>query len=248
METKKQYIISETGQFFREDIMRKEILPGDALQKAFSTNIVVTTRGLMELPGHGQVHLIYEQATETWHFSVPMQTINFRTTFKPITTDEGYKDQLYPTFADAGSKEPMMEIEWNKQDACISQSTSMNLVFLVQVKRDNGSYYAADHYFYAFDDKKSAWRLPIANLYNTCQVCMGGYESTSTTAVGAVFNALRQFRSASWNEDLFNHGDSVWKFIRFKALKKGFETQPIIDSWTSHCDKISTPQLKFCLV
>lgn len=249
METKSQFIISDTGAIFREDITRREILATEALQRAFTTNIVTTTRNLLELPSHGPVHMVYEQQQATWHFSVPMHAINFRTTFKPIVSSDKYKDQLYPTFAPKESKETTMEIEWYRAKAMSSQDADMNIRFLIQVKQDtSGGYYAYDHYFFAFDGRGVAWRLPIANLFDTCQVCMGTYDSKSTTALGSVILALRQFRSAAWNADLFHSGETIWKFIRFKALEKGFETQPIVGAWTTLCEKVAPPQLKFCQV
>ena len=252
METKSQFIISENGTFYREDITRREIIVGDALQRAFTTNIVSTVRNLVELPGHGPVHMVYEQQQATWHFSVPMESINFRTTFKPIlgtaTGETKYKDQLYPTFAPKDSTDTIMEIEWNRAMAASSQDAALKLRFLVQVKAHGEGYYCHDHYLFAFDGRGVAYRLPIANLFDTCQVCMGQYDGKSSTAMGSVILALRQFRSASWNADLFHSGEIVWKFIRFKALEKGFETQPIIGSWTTLCEKVAPPQLKFCQV
>jgi len=251
METKSQFIISDSGVFYREDITRREIVPGDAFQRAFTTNIVSTCRNLLELPSHGPVHMVYEQMQQTWHFSVPMESINFRTTFKAIGKDDKYKDQLYPTFAPKESSETQLEIEWNRAAAMANQDATMRIRFLVQVKPDSrnpDAYYAHDHYLFAFDGRGVAYRLPIANLFDTCQVCMGSYDSKSTTAMGAVIQALRQFRSASWNADLFKSSDTIWKFVRFKALEKGFETQPIIGAWTTMCEKVAPPQLKFCQV
>lgn len=248
METKFRFIITDAGAFFREDTTLREIMPGDALQKAFTTNIVSTSRNLLELPSHGPVHMVYEQQQATWHFSVPMETINFRTTFKPIINEAKYKDQLYPTFGAKETKETLLEIEWNREKAASSQDALLKISLLVQVKMTGEGYYAHDHYLFAFDGRGVAYRMPIANLFDTCQVCMGVYDSKSTTAVGSVILALRQFRSATWNADLFHSQDTVWRFIRFKALDKGFETQPIVGAWTTLCEKVAPPQLKFCQV
>jgi hypothetical protein len=246
METKLQFIIAENGTFYREDITRREIVVGDALQRALNANVVSKVHNLLELPSHGAVHLVYTQQDATWNFSVPMETINFRTTFKPIVNEAKYKDQLYPTFAPKETTDTIMEIEWSREKAMVSQDASMRIRFLVQVKEHNGGYYAHDHYLFAFDGRGVAYRMPIANLFDTCQVCMGTYDSKSTTAIGSVILALRQFRSASWNADLFRNKDTVWKFIRFKALEKGFETQSIVGAWTTLCEKVAPPQLKFC--
>jgi len=244
-----EFYISTEGRIFREYRQRDEIDPGDALQKVFTANVVTTARNFMELPGHGLIHVVHQQTDNVLHFSVPMETINFRTTFKAITADEGYKDQLYPTFAAKGSPEPIIEIEWNRADAMIKQEATMRIRFVVMVKPYTGEqWYAYDHYLYAFDGRGVAFRLPIANLYDTCQVCMGEYNSMASTAIGALNKALAQFRIAHWNADLFYNKDNVWEFVRFKALDKGFHTQPILKPWTTMCSKVSTAYLKFCQV
>ncbi len=249
MEERTQFIINQEGRIFREYRKIDEINPGDALQRAFTINVVTTARNLMELPGYGPLHVVHQQSENCIHFSVPMETINFRSTFKAITADEGYKDQLYPTFANKDSSEPIIEIEWNRADAMIKQDATMRIRFHVMVKPSGTDQWSVvDHYLYAFDGRGVAWRLPIANLYDTCQVCMGVYNSASPTALGALHKALAQFRMAPWNSDLFYNAETVWKFIRFKALEKGFHTQPILAPWTTLCAKVSIAYLKFCQV
>jgi len=63
-----------------------------------------------------------------------------------------------------------------------------------------------------------------------------------------VQKAIQQFRTASWNADLFKNATDIWKFIRFKALDQGFATQPIIVPWTTMCTKVNPAFLKFCHV
>lgn len=248
MDARTQFIIDWEGRIFREYRTLEEIDPGDALQRAFTTSVVTTARNLMELPGYGPIHMVHQQADNTVHFSVPLETINFRTSFKAITADEGYKDQLYPTFAHKDSGEQLIDIEWNRADAMAKQDATMRIRFHVILKLANDEWAAVDHYLYAFDGRGVAYRLPFANLHNTCRVCMGEYSSRSTFALGALQKALAQFHSAPWNADLFENAHNVWEFVRFKALEKGFHTQPIIKPWTTYCTKIATATLKFCQV
>jgi hypothetical protein len=249
MEEKTDYLITREGKMFRRYTQLDEIDPGEAIQKAYAQNITTTARNFMELPGHGLIHLVQQQAEGILHVSVPLETINFRTSFKAITTDEGYKNQLYPSFHDKHATDPMMEIEWVRADAMLKQEATMRLRFHVLLKPNNdGGWYAFDHYLYAFDGRGVAFRLPIANIFDTCQLCMGEYNSKSETAIGTVQKALQQFRTATWNADLFKNATDVWKFIRFKALDKGFATQPIIPPWTTMCAKVNTAYLKYCQV
>lgn len=245
-----RFIIDTEGRIFREYHSIEEIDPGDALQRAFTTNVATTARNLLELPGYGPIHLVHQQADNTLHFSVPLETINFRTSWKVITADEGYKDQLYPMFASRDSTEPIMDIEWNRADAMAKQEATMRIRFHVMVRPTGrpDEWQAVDHYLYAYDGRGVGYRLPLANLYNTCRVCMGEYSSFAPTALGVVQKALAQFRAASWNADLFEDGHILWEFVRFKALDKGFHTQPILKPWTTYCKKVATATMKFCQV
>jgi len=245
-----RFVIDTQGRVFLEHFERSEIEPGDALQKAFTTNVVTTARNFMELPGHGPIHVVHQQSDSTLHISVPLETINFRTTFKAIKEDDGYKDQFYPTFAHKDSGEPILEMEWNRADAMLKQDATMRIRFhlLIRPSSNGDQWLCHDHYLYAFDGRGVAWRLPLGNLYETCQVCMGQYNSTSPTVLEAVQKAIHQFRTAPWNSDLFYQGDTIWKFIRFKSVDNKFHTQPILAPWTTLCTKVSTALLKFCQV
>lgn len=238
---KTQFVIEADGQIFREDINRIAVDPGDALQRAFTTGICTRVRNIMEIPGYGMAHMVYEADQVTQHWSIPMEKINFRTTFRANENGE-----LYPTFAAANQTvEPIIEIEWDKAQAMSGQESTMNIRFIALVKATGEQWYVVDHYLYAFDGRKTCYRLPIANLYDTCQICMGEYRSTANTALESVQKALAQFRTASWNSDLFYNESDIQKFIRFKPLEKGFQTLPIKSGWTTSCQKIATAYLKF---
>ena len=240
-----EFIIDSEGKFFREDRTRYEIDPGDGLQRAFTKGVSCRIRNITEIPGYGPCHVVYENDTQTQHWSVPMNTINFRTSFAVVKTEEG--EEVFPTFKDKkDTSEPFMEIEWNKADAMSKQDSEMEIRFVALVKPNGANYICVDHYLYAFDGRKAGYRLPIANLYETCQVCMGAYSSEAQTAVKAVEKALAQFRVASWNSDLFFDSGNLNRFIHFKPLEKGFQTLPILDGgWTTRCQKVSTGYMKF---
>lgn len=246
MEEKTEFVISREGRIFRRTETLDEIDPGNELQKVFTTSVSTTTRNLLELEGHGPVHLVAQQAENMMHLSVPMNQINFRTTFRAITEGK-YKDQLYPSFAVKSSTETMMEIPWVVADAMAKQDASMRIKFHVMCRPHGDGWYAVDHYLYAFDGRGVAYRLPIANLFDTCQVCMGEYNSVHPNLLGCVQKALQQFRTATWNADLFKNANNVFEFIRFKALPNGFETQPISVPWTTMCPKVAPAFVKFCI-
>jgi hypothetical protein len=244
-ETKTKFIIDAEGRFWREDTTIYDIEPGDQLQKAFTSGIVSRIRNVLNLPGHGHCHVVHELDSNTQHWSIPMNTINFKTTFGSLETEKWGKE-LFPTFkANNDTEHPLIEIEWNKDEAMSKQESQMNIRFVVQIRPYDNEWHAVDHYLYAFDGRNTAWRLPIANLYETAQVCMGDYNSRGATVVKVLEKAIAQLRTASWNSDLFYDTDSVQKFVHFKPLEKGFQTLPIEGAWTKQCQKVVTAYLKF---
>lgn len=247
MEQKTQHVIDAEGRIFREIFTRQEIDPGDALQRAFTTGIVSRMRNVTELPGHGPCHLVLEHDTLVQYWSVPLTTINFRTTYQAVKKDDKDPGELFPTFGPKDGKDPMIEIEWNVGEAMVSQDAQMNLRFMVMVRQDTSGFSTPKDgcFLYAFDGRKTCYRLPIANLYDTSQVCMGDFNSYAPTSLGVVQKALAQFRSATWNSDLFYDTDAVRRFVHFRPEGKSFKTLPIEGPWTKYCQKISTSLLKF---
>lgn len=248
MENKTQHVIDAEGRIFRETFTRMEVDPGDSFQRAFTTGLVSRMRNIIELPGYGPCHVVLEHDSLIQYWSVPLATINFRTTFQATKKDDKDPGELFPTFGPKDSKEPTLEIEWSLADAMVQQDEQMNLRFMVMVHQDrNQTYHTPKEgcFLYAFDGRKSCWRLPIANLYDTSQVCMGEFSSASPTSLGVVHKALAQFRSATWNSDLFYDSDAVRRFIHFRPEGTSFKTLPILSPWTTFCQKISTATLKF---
>lgn len=245
MEQKTQFIIDTNGRIFREDSVRQEINPGEELYKAFTHGIFMKHPNFANIPGYGPAHMTYEMDRNIQYWSVPINTINFRTTFRTIKET----GELYPSFGHKDqTAEPIMEIEWNKDDAMQSQDSQMHLRFVALIIGGRDGYHVSSHghFLYAFDGRGVAWRLPVSNLYETCEICMGEYQSTAPTATEVVEKALAQFRKASWNSDLFTTHDSTHQMIRFKPLDKGFQTMPIqTRGWTTLCQKVSTAQLKY---
>ena len=234
------FLITTEGRTYRRDVTYRELDPGDAMQKAFNKSVVTRIRNIVELPGHGPCHVTQEGATGIQYWSVPLYELVLRTTF---AAREG---ELYPTFAHKDSTEVPMEVVWNKEAGVGEMDKPMALRFVGEVapSGENG-YYVRDHYLYAFDERKAAYRLPLGNLYENCRLCMGEYDSSCSTAVGSLILALKQFRAAPWNSDLFSDEELIPRFFHFKPLEKGFMTLPILEDWTVNCNKVSTGNLKY---
>lgn len=246
--TTTEFVIDQEGNVYREDRTRRHINPGDELQKAFSAGHVTKLYNFMDVPGHSRSHLIYEEDTTTLYCMVRLTEINLRTSFSAGKNEETGESEFYPTFGGPDNPQPIIEIPWNLQAAFASQEAMPKVYFVAMLRpvssASDARWRNVDHYLYAFDERKAAYRLPLANLYETCRVCMGDYASLSPTVLGAVLLALEQFRKASWNSDLFNDQEITRKVVRFKPLEKGFETLPVRGTWTEYCDKVATANLK----
>jgi hypothetical protein len=245
METKTRFIIDTNGLFFREDTSLSPIDPGPELEKLFKSTLSVKIPRLMVIPTWGQVSVaVDENAYQYW--SVTVDEINFKTSFK--VNGEGESAELVPTFRE-NPAEPAITIAWNKNDAMKDQSKSMYLKFMAHIVADGIHHYKVHkQYLYAFDDTNNAYRLPISNLYDTCELCNGEYNSRATTALESLTKALHQFRNSSWNSDLWKSEGIVDNFIRFKPLANGFQTLPIKNQWTRSCAKIGTQLQKHAII
>src|ERR1700744_1267848 len=148
-ENERNFVIGLDGTVYLQDISYKEIDPGDAMQTAFTTNVVARIRNILELPSHGPCHMVFESATNIQYWSVPMQELALRTTFGANGTE------FYPTFAHKDSAEVPMEVVWILAEGMTQQEHSMFIRFVAEVAPNGpNGYYVRDHYLYAFDQRK----------------------------------------------------------------------------------------------
>ncbi len=243
-EQKTQFIIDTDGRFFRVDSTKVEIDPGPELEKCFKTNMSVKLPKLMVLPGWGAVSVSVDEQ-QLQHWSVEVKDITFKTSYR--IKGEGETAELIPLFME--KSDTAVSINWVKDDAMAGQKKSMELRFVavIQPQGPGAGFKTFKQYLYAFDGS-NAYRLPISNLYDTGELCNGTYESLSATSSEALIKALNQFRTSSWNSDLWKDETIVENFIRFKPLETGFKTLPIKSNWTQWCRKISTPLLKHVII
>ena len=244
MENKSRYIIDNEGQFFREDIVVTPIEPGPGLIKALTTGMSVRINNLVNLPEFGVANLAVEE-TGVQHWTVPMDVIHFNTNFLAKEDEQG--SELVPKFA--GDTAANMVIPWVVAKAWAGVGSVMRVRFVATITKNSaGVYYVHKQYLLAYDEGGSAYRLPVSNLYDTCELCNGEYNSRSNTALEALQKSLTQFRLGSWNSDLFKDPDLVENFVRFRPLKEGFETLPTKQVWTKYCRKVSPPIFKYVIV
>lgn len=243
-ENKTQFIITSEGRFFREDIVRNEIDPGPELEKCFKASMAVKLPRLVTLPTWGAVSVAVDEMG-VQHWSVQVEEINFNTSYR--VKGEGKDAEMIPRFVEDLSS-PSLNITWNKSQAMAGQAKGMDIRFVVLIHPSGSRFVVQKQYLYAFDDAHNAYRLPISNLYDTCELCNGVYEGVGNTALETLTKSLTQFRNSSWNSDLWKDEDKVENFIRFQPLETGFNTLPIKSPWTKWCNKVVTPLVKNVIV
>ncbi len=244
METKSQFIVTPEGAFFREDTTRYPIDPGPELAKTFMVGQSVKLKNFTTIPNWGNVSIAVQE-DGVQHWTTAVEEIAFNTTYK--TVGEGKEVEVIPLFvADPSNQEPSMTIVWNRASAMNGQKEPMHIKFMATVnpRPAHGNFAVSKQYLFAFDDKQNAWRMPLSNLYNTCELCNGEYSSVAPTAFDSFMKALEQFRKSSWNSDLFINGATIANFVRFSPLKSGFVTLPIKAKWQQWCTKVATTQSK----
>lgn len=99
------------------------------------------------------------------------------------------------------------------------------------------------------DNNRKFYRLPLPNLYETCELCSGKFESGGRSYKECVKNAVTQFHNSDWNTDLLNRGDNDAPNSRrlFRFLPKGeSEMQQMSDygDWRRLATVISDSQLE----
>lgn len=232
-----EHILDMNGKWYRETRNRVELEVGDALARAVATNISVDFRRLVDVPGYGPINVRFESAGDSW-WTLPIRSINFNTGFKVV-------DGIFiPTFAIS----ERMEVLWEQPET----DHTLAIVCVFHVSNSSDGPYVVHMYLYAMDVDGRAYRMPLANLYEHCEFCLGPYNQNSESAVSVILETLNQFSKSPWNSaDLYDRNDQIKtaQFFRFSPSENGFTTLPVATvDWRVLCDKVSTPQLKNILL
>jgi hypothetical protein len=244
------YRIDNEGRFFREYLNSQEIEVTEAVAKAFQQ-----TQPLIAIPYTGSITssdgreyetgVKYDPNTSLAYWSVKIPEIMLTTAFHPVSIADN--TILVPKFKyDARDKtEVVMSVPWVVPVDTHSKR-GPRVVLVVTV---DGQLISGKQYLFAFDEKGAAYRMPMSNIYGTCELCCGDFNRRGVSHMECVYNAIEQFRKGQWNSDLFDPEDDATasKFFRFAPLKEGFQTLDIEGKWTDHCQKVSTPTVKYAL-
>jgi hypothetical protein len=238
------YRIDNEGRFYRERLISQEIEVTEAVAKAFQqTQPLVTIPNVAVLNGL-DVGVKYRPTEGTYYWSVDIKEIMLHTAF--VKYGEGDEAILVPKF-DYDNKDKnavILSIPWK----IVSDSEGFAPRVTLVVSVGSHPLRCLKQYLFAFDQRGVAWRLPMSNLYNTCELCSGEFDGCDNSQLGCVQKALDQFNRGVWNADLYiDSNETSSNFFRFKPLKDGFETLRINGKWEALCSKVSTPTTKYAI-
>lgn len=232
-----EYVIREQGAIVRRNV-REDVLnvPPDFLQRLNGdTNLIVrdimTASGpqqFSELPVHGRIGTKYS------YYTMRLPAIVFQCTFKTIAGDPLI---LFPDFT--GGQELVMVWE---------APHSMALAFVVSVNHDRHPT-TPTQWLFAVDPQGVTWRLPIANLFEDCKLCLGDGWADPGSHSSCVSQALQQLIKSPWNKDLWgaagNVRDHTAAMFRWSVDKEGKRSQlPVPENWQPLCTKVAVDAFK----
>jgi hypothetical protein len=87
-----------------------------------------------------------------------------------------------------------------------------------------------------------AYRLPLPNLYDNCDVCTGDFDGSGRCIQSAFAQACTQMEKATWNSDLLDNSRSSGSdtMFRFKPVGEAMESVELEADWKPMCPKVAT--------
>jgi hypothetical protein len=137
---------------------------------------------------------------------------------------------MTPAFTDETGQNPVIPMEWFAPSD-MALMFSAKLFELNTITRPND---ACQLIAFSNGDQRG-FQLPLPNLYDNCNLCMGVFNGEGQDAQSAFTLALKQFRTSHWNADLFNSDKRNFsgKMFRFKPVADKFEQVHVAD-WSNY--------------
>lgn len=219
-----EYVLTRGGVIERRDITTNPIqLPANIQdQLAAYINMKIPAMFMLE---SNPVDICAKQGAQTF-YSVSLDALILNTSFRMNGK------VMFPVF---NGTDNVMSLPWPAQK-------NMTLRFVVLSVHDplGKKHRLGQVYLIAYDEKKQAYKLPLANLYDDCRLCHGQNSPWVRTGADVVLEALRNFGTSRWNGDLWKDAEKSQKMFSFQATQEGFNPIPVED-WKPLCDKVATP-------
>jgi len=224
-----EYVLKASGGATRRKIIDEDLVITDEAIQSIVTNISVTVRNIAPPPSikYGPLSLSVKSSkvgVGPWCvWTVPVSVLTLRTSFAVY---EG--DILCPDFGTAN----LMETIW-------SPPAGMRLFMLISTRYNQSVPELGSCYYFALDNRNATWRLPLPNVYDTCEICHGNTIS-SETQLGMVGRFIHVMESSPWNRDLIGDADRTTGLFRFKLHEtNGLVQQPPLKDWNNLCQSVS---------
>lgn len=236
-----EILLNEDGRVFRREIIQKEVLINeDAVFAAFKSEQKVRLKDAL-LVGKNPTSLMVvneRSGIVNVHATVRLNTLKLNTGFKMAD------DAMVPVFEPYDGKKPRFNAEWDVNVAC---SGKVKLWLLIQTKhKPDESSVVGDCFIVATSATNRTYRIPLANVFDDCRICMGDRWDgrTQPNIYAALDAAYEQFCNSPWNADLKRATEKSDAFFRFRAKNDGFETLPVNGQWSNLCERVSIPSLE----
>lgn len=236
-----EILLDAEGRFFRRDIIQKEVaINEDVVFAAFKSEQKVRLRDAMMVGKNLTSLSIVSERTGfiNVHATIRLNTLRLNTGFKMMD------DAMVPVFEPPDAKKPRFNVDWDVNIACAGK---VKLWFFVQTRhKPDEAHTVGECFIVATSATNRTYRIPLANVYDNCAVCMGDRwdGQVQPTLYSALDAAYEQFCNSPWNADLKRATEKSDAFFRFKAKNDGFETLPVNGQWSNLCERVSLPSLE----
>lgn len=184
----------------------------------------------------------FASSTTHMYWAIKLNVLRLQCRIKPIEDGK----VITPDFeAPAGQGEALVDLHW-------VPPLDMSIWYCVNTfVRDDGTICNNKSYLIALDSVWQAYRLPVSNVYENCELCTGDFNGRARTHLEVVQKCMAQFIASTWNADLANRGTNAapHAMFRFEPLagEAGFRQLSIANHasihWTRYCDKASHSRL-----
>lgn len=233
MTTKTTIVVHDDGKIERHVTNITEVMVPQSALEAMTGGISVSLYTAMDLDcpelGVVSVNATFSRQSTLW--SIPLRKLQLRAPFKVFAATQK-TNLLTPNFT--STTDPVLELMWIPPE-------DMNLRFIVKAIPTGTGWRHQKCWMIAYDARRGAYCLPLANCYDDAAICTGEFSSDATSAAGTLKKCIEQLWKSRWNGDLFIGDRPVYSEMLFRFKPDTFEMAPPKGNWTASCFKISTP-------
>jgi len=174
--------------------------------------------------------------------SVRLSSIHFHCPFRMVG-----ESHYTPDFK-ANVSSVKMKLKWE-----IPENLHVRLGFLYTPYQDSGELHEAGYidifkaYLFALANNNSTYRLPIANNYDTSEMCLGSFTKAHASVADAMIAVLNQFNNSTWNADLWSTPAESEKMFRWKPDNEAMTQLPIDGDPLGLCMKVGVREIKLLM-